>query len=224
MVANPLPEVVHYPLDVDDKLAELDLSQALLWSALRRGLDYKCRLTSFNTNAVRGLGVWDAINVGLGETLQRLGWTRKEPGNFVVTVHPEEKLRIAVMSGDAATGSAEVPSSNSAPLQPGGRSRTREAVINNRVALGLQRHFLQMLPSWEQPVPTYFLLHRIDADAGEIRAELSLPTFLPDRYITDWHTRIILTPPEEQLVSMPYISSNGEGPGDDIDVPVLEIE
>ena len=224
MVANPLPEVVHYPMEVEDKLAELDLSQALLWSALRRGLDYKCRLTRYSTNAIRGLGVWDAINVGLGETLQRLGWNRREPGNFAITVHPEEKLCIAVMSGNAATGSIELPSSNSTPLQTGGRSRTREAVINNRVALGLQRHFLQMLPSWEHPVPTYFLLHRIDADAGEIRAELSLPTFLPDKYITDWHTRIILTPPEDHLVSMPYTSSNGEGPVDEIDVPVVEIE
>ena len=81
-----------------------------------------------------------------------------------------------------------------------------------------------MMPSWEQPVPTYFLLHRIDADAGEIRAEISLPTFLPDRYITDRYTRIILTPLEDQLISVPYISSNGEGPVDDIDVPVVEIE
>ena len=224
MVANPLPEVVHYPLDVDDKLAELDLSQALLWSALRRGLDYKCRLTRYHTNAIRGLGVWDAINVGLGETLQRLGWNRKEPGNFAITVHPEEKLCIAVMSGNAATGSVELSSSNSTPLQTGGRSRTREAVVNNRVALGLQRHFFQMMPSWKQPVPTYFLLHRIDADAGEIRAELSLPTFLPDRYITDWHTRIILTPPERQMVAMPYIDPYHEDPGADIDVPVVEIE
>ncbi|MXY21996.1 MAG: hypothetical protein F4Y49_11765 [Dehalococcoidia bacterium] len=224
MVANPLPEVFHYPLEVDDKLAELDLSQALLWSALRRGLDYKCRLTRYHTNAIRGLGVWDAINVGLGETLQRLGWNRKEPGNFAITVHPEEKLCIAVMSGNAATGSVELPSSNSTPLQTGSRSRTREAVINNRVALGLQRHFFQMMPSWEQPVPTYFLLHRIDADAGEIRAELSLPTFLPDRYITDWHTRIILTPPERQMVAMPYIEPYYEDPGDEIDVPVVEIE
>ena len=224
MVANPLPEVIHYPWEVEDKLAELDLSQALLWSALRRGLDYKCGLTRYHTNAIRGLGVWDAINVGLGETLQRLGWNRKEPGNFAITVHPEEKLCIAVMSGNAATGSVELPSSNSTPLQTGGRSRTREAVINNRVALGLQRHFFQMMPSWKQPVPTYFLLHRIDADAGKIRAELSLPTFLPDKYITDWHTRIILTAPERQLVSMPHIAPYDEDPGDEIDVPVIEIE
>ena len=106
-----------YGLDADDRLAEIGLQQSDLWTALHEGLHYQASLTLRDTNAVKGLGTWNAINRGLADTLVPKGWTRVEPNNFALTVHPNGSLAIAVLASDKATGMREGPlPSNTYPL------------------------------------------------------------------------------------------------------------
>ena len=65
---------------------------------------------------------------------------------------------------------------------------------------------------------TYFLLHHIaDLDTGEMRAELSLATGQSEDNITEWHERIILSPPHD--VAQPTLDVEEEAP---VIVPIVD--
>lgn len=228
MVMGALPgSIVHQPLDVRGRLAKLGLNQDTLWDALRAGLHYKANLTEYNTAAIRGIGAWDAINRRLGEGLHPLGWTRREPGKFAITVHPEGEWCVAVLGGDEATGQSHLRPTNKYPFGTRERKRTRRVVIDNQVAVGQQSHFSRALPSvWAQPFPilTYFLVHYIDPDAQLVRAELSLPTYLPDAFITKWHERIILPNPADLSPSISFALPKDSDPEDEINIEISERE
>ncbi len=209
--------------EVDDRLFELGLSQAHLRRTLQAGLDYKTSLTEHNTRAIRGIGPWDAMHQSLGEQLHQEDWIRREPGNFAIMVHPDEEWCIAVMSGNDATGNHLVFPKNSSAIPKGERKRTRQVVNNNQAALGLRPHFFLLDNHWKlKPLVTYFLLHRIDVEAGVVTGELSLPIAFPDNHISDWYERIILTPYAGTLRSSLHAPPQDEEPDDDIDVPVIE--
>ena len=226
MVTDSFPaSIVHQSLEVNDRLANLGLSQDPLWDALRAGLHYMASLTEYNTTAIRGMGVWDAINRVLGEELRPLGWIRREPGNFAITVHPSEEWCVAVLAGDGATGQHHMLASNRNPFGGMVRKRTRKAVSDNSVAVGRQSHFSGIAPSaWRQPPPmlTYFLVHHIDSDNRLVRAELSLPTYLPGAFITDWHERILLPIPTDLSPSVDFAPPQDSHSGDEIDIKITE--
>ena len=221
MSMNAVARILHYPLEVDDRLAELGLAQAHLWSALAAGLQHKVSLTDNNTAAIRGIGTWDAIHMRLREQLRPLGWLRDEPGNFATTVHPSGGHCIAVLSGDGATGHESLRPTNRHPK----RKRMRAAIKDNEVAVGRQRHFGQLAPAQWQGLPrvTYFLLHHIDEDTRTIQAELSLPVALSSKFVTEWHERIILTPPAYLTTHMPVTSPQDDNGDLDIEVPVIDL-
>ena len=197
---------------------------------MRAGLYYKASLTEHNTSAIRGIGVWDAINKRLGEELHPLGWVRREPGSFAITVHPKGEWCVAVLAGDKATGQLHLPLSNQHSFGANIRKRTRKAVFDNQVAVGQQSHFSLVAPSgWSQPIPmlTYFLVHHIDKNAKLIRAELSLPglsTSLPEAFITDWYERILLPIPTDLSPTIGFAPPQSPHPEDEIDIEISEKE
>ena len=207
-----------YKLDADDQLEQIGLLQSDLWSALYEGLRYKANLTPHDTNAVKGIGTWNAINRGLADTLVPKGWTRVEPNNFALTVHPNGSLAIAVLASDKATGMREGPlPSNTYPLA--GKLHMPRAIDLNRLLIYHQAHFSRVDSNWGSPPLTYFLLHHIaDVDTGEMRAELSLATGRSEGSITDWHERIVLSPPRDG-VAQPIPDAEEEEP---VIVPIID--
>ena len=196
-MTNSMDPSLVYDLDADDRLAEIGLKQSDLWIALHEGIRYKASLTLHDTNAVRGLGTWNAINRGLADTLVPKGWTRVEPGNLALTVHPGGSLAIAVLASDTATGMRDGPiPSNTHPLA--GKLQITRAIDRNRLVVHHQAHFSRVDSHWGSPPLTYFLLHHIaDLDTGEMRAELSLATGRSEDNITEWQERIILSSPDD---------------------------
>ena len=213
---NSSPCVIHYPHEVNDRLAGLGIRQSNLWRALREGYLYKASLTRNNTNAIRGIGTWDAIHSVLAEEQRAYGWTRPQPGNHAIVVYPEGTLCVGVLAGDEATGEQEVRPSNRAPIGDRKKKHVREAISANQMLVGRQSHFGQMIPFWEDtpPMLTYFLVHYIQTNTRMVRAEISLPISIQDKFISEWHERIILTPPADMA-----IGSEGLSPDVDIRLP-----
>ena len=206
-----------YKLDADDRLEQIGLLQSDLWSALYEGLRYKANLTPHDTNAVKGIGTWNAINRGLADVLVPKGWIRREPGNLALTVHPHGSLAIAVLASNKATGVREGPlPRNTSPLVR--KFNLTKAIDRNRHLIYLQAHFSSVDSNWGSPPLTYFLLHHIaDVDTGEMRAELSLATGRSEDNITEWYERIILSPPHD--VAQPVLEVEEEAP---VIVPIFD--
>ncbi len=200
--------VIHWPLEVDDRLKELGLNRESLWQAIQAGINYKASLTQFNTNAVKGIGVWDAIHRALGEQVCADKWIRQEPGNFAYMMHPSENWGVAVLAGDKGTGLSDPQVSNQSPFSGRARKRTRQAIRQNEVVTGWQTHIAQEnTKAWQgiMPIPilTYFLVHHIDLNSETVCAELSLPVRLTASgdYISAWAERILLPPPDTYNVA-----------------------
>ena len=72
-----------------------------------------------------------------------------------------------------------------------------------------------LLDKMLQPLLTYFLLRYISDNAEEMRAELSLAIGRSETHVTEWHERIILSPPDTESP----MHGTVEEP---IDVPIVE--
>ncbi len=216
------PEVIRYQLEVNDKLAELGLTQPPLLRALSAGVDFTDTLTQNDTLPIRGIGKWNAIIVMLREELKAFRWSKtKEAGDYGLTMNASGEIGIMVVSGDKNTGRRGTPT-NAFPL----RRNARKAVRDNQLALQWEQgHFLDAVENKTPPL-TYFLLHHINSDDDRIRAELSLPVSIREQYVADWHPRIILPSPREMSVTQqPIVSPRDESPyGDDIDIDIGVIE
>ena len=81
-----------------------------------------------------------------------------------------------------------------------GKLHMPRAIDLNRLLIYHQAHFSRVDSNWGSPPLTYFLLHHIaDVDTGEMRAELSLATGRSEGSITEWHERIVLSPPRDDV-------------------------
>lgn len=225
-----LKNSTHWDLESKIRLARFGLTEDVLWKVVHRGYVFKAGLTSNDPTATHGIGCWGAIHRGLGEETGLLGWTRREIRNFPYVVHPQGDVCIAVLGGNEATGKRNLTPSNRNPFEPKKGNRKLEAIRDNQVAVGLQRHFSQLQQSWSQvpmPMLTYFLVHYIEmTPTVTVRAELSLPISAPGEFVTEWGDRIILTPPNDMFsATVPQIAvTSAEEPEDDLVVPVEEIE
>ena len=207
-----------YELIADDRLAEMGLEQADLWHALHEGIRYAASLTRHDTRAAKGIGIWNAINRGLGDALSPKGWTRTERNNWALTVHPRGSLVIAVLAGDKGTGTIVGPQPrNSYPLT--NKLHMSQAITRNRLVVHHKAHFSRIDRLWGPPPLTYFLLHHIeDVNAGLIKGELSLAVGRSEDSITEWDERIILSPPNDDVAQT--AQESGQDPP--IDVPVID--
>ena len=207
-------ELTFEGLSADDRLAKLGLNKEDLWNAVDSGRHYKANLTAHDTTAVRGMGIWNAINRALADLLVPRGWKRIESGNFPLTVHPKNASAIAVLAGNRATGlKTEIPVNGYSLV---GKRNIVRAISHNSQVVRPYTHLSSFDPHWgPKPRLTYFLLHYIDRDAQEMRAELSLAVGRLEDNISEWYERIVFSAPK----SWHGLEEDEEQP---IEVPITE--
>ena len=127
----------------------------------------------------------------LREYLLPKGWRRSDENNYSLVISPDDRIAIAVCTGDENTGVPNAMPSNKAHKG----SSTMEAIIYNQLELGLPPETsLPSLPArtncfQKQQVTWILLVHRA---ADEVRCELSLPSSFGTGQINDWNERILL--------------------------------
>ena len=216
----PMTKVYSRPAEAITRLNELGLTVDLLQQALRSGFAFMADCTSHDPSSTGGFIMWAKTNRSLRDQLIPRGWTRDDPENYPLTVHPEGGWAIAVVQGDPRTGiSSETPSTKSVR-----GSATRSVVSQNQFRMLLIDNRL-VPPVSGRLRQTWLLLWHFD-DANELlRGELSLPYHMTQEgFVTEWAERIIF--PDRPLNMMgqrdpvtPLPPDMGYN-DDEIDVPV----
>lgn len=162
-------------------MAEEDLVDVVM-----QGLLARTTCSSHHPKTFPGLYQWAETVRALRDKTVPLGWGTRDHNNFPLSVHPSEKIVIAVQTGDRATGvRSEIPS-NRAPKG----STTEGAVFANQQQLRL--FDIPPLPPSElrgDDSIMWVLLYHVAVD--EIRFELSLPLNMVGGKIRSWEERIV---------------------------------
>lgn len=177
------------PQAVEDRLAQMELTEDLLLEALRLAHVHTARITENHPRIYPGLVMWAEMVASLRNLLRPLGWHRPDSSVYELVINEGDTVGIAVASGDEETGVEAGRPSNKSPK---GRY-TVKAVDANRQA----DMFADMLPPQSAPseLETWVLLHHFDTKRKERRIELSKPSDMDsDGKIIEWSERIILTP------------------------------
>lgn len=177
------------PRAVDERLAQMELTEEVLVEALRLAHVHTARLTENHPRIYPGLVMWAEVVAALRNLLRPMGWHRPDSSVYELVINGDDTIGIVVASGDEGTGVETGHPSNKSPK---GRY-TVKAVDANRQA----DMFAAMLPT--QPASpefdTWVLLHHFDPRRKERRIELSRPSDMDsDGKIIEWSERIILTP------------------------------
>ena len=187
--AMGITTIVHVrPADVITRLSELNLKPEDLRDAIRFGATYAAECTRHDPSSLRGILLWGKTTRGLRDILIPAGWDVRDNQNLPLTVDRTGMQAIAVVSGNEFTG---IPDETPATRYDRGRA-TRQVVSSNQLS------FSTWSADWAKQeaaatLRTWFLLHRWDDFADEIRVELSLPAKMtPDGFVNQWKERIIL--------------------------------
>ena len=178
---------------VDKRLEELGLDQKELREAVRQGQFAFFNCTENHPPIARGIWTWGETVRALREYILPKGWRISDEKNYSLVISPDDRIAIAVCTGDENTGVPNATPSNKA--QKG--SSTESAIIYNQLELGLPPETsLPLLPMrsnycQNQRVTWILLVHRA---ADEVRCELSLPSSFGTGQIDDWKERILLKP------------------------------
>jgi hypothetical protein len=194
------------------RLHELGVEEETLRKAVEVGLRHAFNCTENDPRNLPGIIAWGKAIRSLRESLVPLGWTRDNSNNYATVVSPGGDTALAVAAADAGTGrSSSTPSTRSAK-----GPATKDAVHRNQLS------FADVVVAFPKPQEasgasrTWLLLHHVDEDAEEIRAELSLPSHMDGNgYVDSWLERIILAP-------IPHLPEPLEASdvGEEIDIPV----
>ena len=175
---------------VDKRLEELGLDQKELREAVRQGQFAFSNCTENHPPIVRGLYAWGETVRALREYLRPKGWMLSDEKNYSRVIRPDNRIAIAVCTGDENTGVPNARPSNKAHKGPS----TEDAIIYNQLKLGLPPETsppAKMNCYQNQQVTWILLVHRA---ANEVRCELSLPLSFGIGQIDDWKERILLEP------------------------------
>lgn len=174
------------PEDVSAALKRLGVPLEILQEAVQAGYLGRISRTSNDAPNAGGFYQWNDTLRSLRENMVREGWHREDAGNWPTTVHADNKLAIAVSSGNELTGNPRAtPSTKRAK-----GARTAQAVNCNRNQLWMPG-FEPTVPETDENRPTWLLM--FFADDNELRAELSLPINMDDEgHVSGWRERIIL--------------------------------
>lgn len=201
--------------DVKSRLAQLSLTEEILLRAVKRGDLARKECTPNHPSAFAGYTAWGWTVATLREQLLKGGWTRSEEGNWSITVHPNDRMVIAVATGDEKTGDPNGIPMTKSPKGP----NTVQAVATN-VHLAQGDLFAELIPNQkgldEESRLTWLLL--VSSQEGRVRSELSLPVTCNGK-VDGWKERIILsdipTDPEPYVNPLPLLPN-----APDIDIPV----
>lgn len=199
--------------DMEAALRSLGVPPRVLQEAVHAGYVSRISRTPNDAPNAPGFYQWNETLRSLRDGMALHGWRRNDEGGWSTTVHPENKMAIAVASGNQNTGNAKATPANRSAKGP----RTAEANSANVVQLLL---FKDMEPPESATVsgpgrPTWFLI--FSCDVNELRAELSLPVHMDeDGYVSAWVERIILPP----LPLEPAVAATEPDFGPDVDIQI----
>lgn len=201
--------------DVNSRLAELGLAAKLLRNPVMQGMQACSECTPNDPPLFPGFTTWSRTVRGLREELipQPYGWRRSDEGNYSLVVSPDEKIGIAVATGDENTGNLKVTPMTKSPKGP----RTQSAIAINQYQGSLfdeiPRFDIADTPNSDRV--TWILLQHYDQINKEVRFELSLPNSYSGK-VDGWSERIILGAlPLDPSSSIPVLPNLP-----DIDVPL----
>ncbi len=211
-----MPALIHSQVwDVQNRLAEFNLSVDSLQEAVQAGHLGFISCTENDPPTVRGLIAWAYTLRRLREILIPAGWKRDDAQNFSRTFSKESKINILVATGDKGTGRVNLHPRTKSP-----KGQLTELAVSHNI----QHAFDGFLPrekserlSLSVYGMTWILLAYISVT--EVRAELSLPSNIEDGHILAWEERIILPRIEVDPDSL-EVSSTDNDPGPEFNVPV----
>jgi hypothetical protein len=204
------------PIECPNRLGDLGLNAEMLWNAVMRGQAASASCTVNHPPLYRGIRAWAETTSGFREVVLPLGWGRSDDGNLPLTINPTGTLAITVATGDEDTGKKDGNPCTKSKKGP----RTSDAVKRNELQ-GQLFGDIRLRPDDLKKIDgrmTWILLFHCDTEAGEVRAELSLPTKMNvEDYVDGWVERIILG-------SMPFGSVTIADPSDLPQTPPLEVD
>lgn len=199
-------------LEVTDALAELGLNNDLITEAILEGEADRNRCTPHHPPCLPGIVAWGGTVRALRDLLVPKGWKKDDKGNFPTVISPDEKIAVAVATGDDGTGKEGVTPKTKYP-----KGLAAEAAISRnlnslfpdiRAAAEAEKEKLDDRQTW-------ILLKRREKDT--VHAELSLPASMTkDEQVKDWLIRIILKP----IITEPNVEVQDDTVDVPIDVPV----
>lgn len=179
--------ILEKEIEVREKLAEFGLTKKMLMDVVRKGAFAYDSATKDDPVTAAGFDTWRTIVRSLREDLRKNNWKSVSESNLDKTVNEEFGISIVCTSGNAAVGHAD-----RTLLSKNDKGGTIERTLEqNRRQFDMFEDDFRTSPTDSNP--TWMLVHHIDKNAREIRAELSLPFSLTDkRRIGEWQTRIML--------------------------------
>jgi hypothetical protein len=191
------------------RLNLLDLSTSELQESVLVGYTAAANCTDHEPRTFVGMMPWGRGVGHLRDLTVPRGWRADRSGNYETAAHPSNSHCVAVCSGSVGTGRLKgMPRTRN----PKGEMTARMVDRNKQLSLG---HGTDVFAGTGEAViedksrETWLLLHYYDREAGEIRLELSCPSEMTGKQITDWRARIIIDP-------IPF--------SDEIDADIEEIE
>lgn len=183
------------PKSVSERLAELDLSVALLHDVGRNWLLAFKNCSPNHPKTFPGFYAWGEAVCALRDRLVPQDWERSDGRNYPLTVHPNGSHCIAIATGDEGTGDPNKTPSNRVPKGP--RTADVVAVNSGQADLFLDDPILVFASVIEQAAKertTFIFLIHLDFIARELRMELSIPVSIVEGRIDSWQERILLPP------------------------------
>jgi hypothetical protein len=181
--------------EVRSRLDTLGLSEELLQQAARRGLAAAHACTEHHPRPSAGYYLWSEAIAGLREANALRGWHGEDDQNLPYTINESRTIRVAVATGDEATGRKDQTPCTNSKKGP----RTITAVASNKQQYELWPG-IELTPETLRNVTgsmgcmTWLLLIHRDIQADEIRCELSRPVDMNEEgKVSEWAERIILS-------------------------------
>lgn len=186
-----LAKVFQKPIEVQERLAGMGLSEYPFRTAVEKGLAARRSCTALDPPNYAGVTQWAWTVRTLRELLLPQGWKRDDTANFSTVVSPSGLLAIAVQAGDVRTG---------LPGLPAPRTRYRRgAMVHAAVDRNLQLSLLDPLPPDADDEmkttrrETWMLLVNTRYDG--VRFEMSCPNAIgDDARVASWSERILFAP------------------------------
>jgi hypothetical protein len=210
-----IPSIVLDGFDAERRLHELGLVAAEPRDALLNGYGYAASCTSNNPLTLPGTMAWGFSLGTLRDILAARAWKVGRLNNFETVIHPSRSHAVAVTSGNARAGDRTAT--------PRTRYRKGEAMQlaisgNTQMSLAAESVHAAFVPDEADPrrMHTWLLLHYYDRLTETIRAELSLPDYMENGWVTGWAERIMLDPIDFST----DVDLNIDDGDDDIDIDI----
>ncbi|MDR0945119.1 MAG: hypothetical protein LBM66_03015 [Bifidobacteriaceae bacterium] len=198
--------------DAGQRLSVLGLDFGVLQEALDAGDIAARQPGKYHPTMAPGVERWLETVGRLRELLAARGWTSDDTRNVPRALSPDGLVALGVMSGTAAVGRAGFTPQAAHRRGPA----TQRAVDINQsmfeqLELNVEVLLADMAAERNAQRQSWFLLYHREL-AGELRAEVSLPTAMDNGRVLRWKERIILPTIQFEPVVTPLVEGDN---GDD---------